>query len=120
MANRHINPQVKFAALAAFVWHRETQQAANTTHTSPLLGVHEGTAYYLLYNGILRDRSVNGGNVLTRSLWDWLQTHHAPKDSNGQAVTRCVVYGEISKLAAPLCAKLGIVFKQMPYRLQDA
>jgi adenine-specific DNA-methyltransferase len=120
MANRHINPQVKFAALAAFVWHRETQQAANTTHSAPLLGVHEGTAYYLLYNGILRDRSVNGGNVLTRSLWDWLQTHHAPKDSNGQAVTRCVVYGEISKLAAPLCAKLGIVFKQMPYRLQDA
>jgi adenine-specific DNA-methyltransferase len=116
MANRHINPQVKFAALAAFVWHRETQQAANTTHTAPLLGVHEGTAYYLLYNGILRDRSVDGGNVLTRSLWDWLQTHHAPSE----VVTRYVVYGEISKLAAPLCAKLGIVFKQMPYRLQDA
>jgi adenine-specific DNA-methyltransferase len=116
MANRHINPQVKFAALAAFVWHRETQQAANTTHTAPLLGVHEGTAYYLLYNGILRDRSLDGGNVLTRSLWDWLQTHHAPSEM----VTRCVVYGEICKLAAPLCAKLGIVFKQMPYRLQDA
>jgi adenine-specific DNA-methyltransferase len=116
MANRHINPQVKFAALAAFVWHRETQQAANTTHSAPLLGVHEGTAYYLLYNGILRDRSVDGGNVLTRSLWDWLQTHHAPSE----VVTRYVVYGEICKLAAPLCAKLGIVFKQMPYRLQDA
>jgi adenine-specific DNA-methyltransferase len=116
MANRHINPQVKFAALAAFVWHRETQQAAKITHTAPLLGVHEGTAYYLLYNGILRDLSVDGGNVLTRSLWDWLQSHHAPSE----VVTRCVVYGEICKLAAPLCAKLGIVFKQMPYRLQDA
>ena len=32
---------------------------------SPLLGVHKGTAYYLLYNGILGDKRPNGGNVLT-------------------------------------------------------
>ena len=31
---------------------------------SPLLGVHNGAAYYLLYNGILKDKSVAGGNVL--------------------------------------------------------
>ena len=33
---------------------------------SPLLGIHDGTAYYLLYNGILGDKSVSGGNVLTK------------------------------------------------------
>ena len=38
--------------------------------SSPLLGVYEGTAYALLYNGILGDRSVSGGNVLTSALLD--------------------------------------------------
>jgi hypothetical protein len=32
---------------------------------SPLLGVHEGVAVYLLYNGILKDKSADDGNVLT-------------------------------------------------------
>jgi site-specific DNA-methyltransferase (adenine-specific)/adenine-specific DNA-methyltransferase len=32
---------------------------------SPLLGIHEGRAIYLLYNGILKDKSVADGNVLT-------------------------------------------------------
>ena len=36
-----------------------------TLNKSTVLGIHEGTAYVLLYNGILKDRSVNGGNVLT-------------------------------------------------------
>ncbi len=36
---------------------------------TPLLGVHRGTAIYLLYNGILGDKSAQGGNVLTRASW---------------------------------------------------
>jgi adenine-specific DNA-methyltransferase len=32
---------------------------------STFLGIHDGIAYALLYNGILGDKSVNGGNVLT-------------------------------------------------------
>ncbi|MEY4725958.1 MAG: hypothetical protein RLZ36_585 [Pseudomonadota bacterium] len=54
-----IHPEVRFADLAAFIWMRETGTALPTSQASgpmPLLGVHEGTAYYLLFNGILGER----------------------------------------------------------------
>ena len=34
---------------------------------SPFLGLHDGHAYALLYNGILGDKRPDGGNVLTRA-----------------------------------------------------
>ncbi len=39
---------------------------------SPLLGIFEDRSIYLLYNGILKDRSVAGGNVLTGPVYDIL------------------------------------------------
>ena len=33
-----------------------------------MMGVYEGTAYVLLYNGILGDRRPAGGNVLTANV----------------------------------------------------
>ena len=42
------------------------------TGDSPLLGNHEGRAIYRLYNGILKDKSVAGGNVLTGPVYDVL------------------------------------------------
>jgi adenine-specific DNA-methyltransferase len=35
--------------------------------------VHEGRAFYLLFNGILGDRRPAGGNVLTSAVLDALQ-----------------------------------------------
>jgi hypothetical protein len=35
---------------------------------TPFLGGCRGVGVYLLYNGILGDKSANGGNVLTRSV----------------------------------------------------
>ena len=66
-----IHPEVRFADLAAFIWMRETGTALPTQAASgplPLLGVHEGTAYYLLFNGILGDRRPASGNVLTTAV----------------------------------------------------
>jgi site-specific DNA-methyltransferase (adenine-specific)/adenine-specific DNA-methyltransferase len=70
-----IRTDVTYAQLAEFVWFVETGTGF-TPHPSPLpqgarewpsplIGVHEGRAVYLLYNGILKDRSIGGGNVLT-------------------------------------------------------
>ena len=77
-----------------------------------VLGVHEGVAYVLLYNGILRDRSVNGGNVLTRKTLEVLQT-----DLAGKAYGKTVVYGEACRLMPQTLAALKIEFRQTPYDL---
>lgn len=107
-AQRHINEDVNFAELARFVWFMYTGtpwQAPDTL--SPLLGIREGHAVYLLYNGILKDRSASGGNVLTTPLLQELPTHDGPKTIYG---TRCM-------LKPPRLRELGITFKQLPYTL---
>ena len=81
-----INPAIRFDTLAGYVWYLETGvPTLKRTWDSPLLGIHEGTASYLLYNGILGDRRPQGGNVLTRSTLSQLPPHPGPK----------VIYGEI-------------------------
>jgi adenine-specific DNA-methyltransferase len=67
--------------------------------------VHDGTAYYLLYNGILGDKRPDGGNVLTRKVLAELAEHDGPK----------VIYGESSRLNSTVLKQLGITFKQTPY-----
>lgn len=103
-----ISVEVKFATLAAYVWHFETGEPGHQTFDKPLLGIHNGTAYYLLYNGILGDRRPAGGNVLTHDVLkaiNEIYPHTGPK----------VVYGETTRLGASRLAVEGIAFKQIPY-----
>lgn len=114
-ADGQINPQVRFAALAAFVWQQATRSAyasplPGAVPGTPLLGVHEGQAVYLLYNGILGDRRPAGGNVLTLAVLQALKAacwHHGPK----------LVYGEACRLGPARLAAEGLVFRQIPYEL---
>jgi adenine-specific DNA-methyltransferase len=106
--NGRISSEVRFATLAAYVWHFETGEPGNQTFDSPLLGIHNGTAYFLLYNGILGDRRPAGGNVLTHAVLEAINEtypHAGPK----------VVYGEATRLGASRLAADGIIFKQIPY-----
>jgi adenine-specific DNA-methyltransferase len=110
-ADGRINPDVKFATLASFIWHYETATPAAGTFSSPMLGVHSGTAYYLLYNGILGDRRPQGGNVLTRAILQMLDErhpHHGPK----------VIYGEVTRLGDAALAAANATFKQIPYDIK--
>ena len=75
--------------------------------TSPLLGIHQGRAIYLLYNGILKDKSVGGGNVLTQKVLDILPKYDGAK----------VIFAAANRLGAPKLAREQIVFKQTPYAL---
>jgi adenine-specific DNA-methyltransferase len=101
-----INPAVRFGHLAAHVWFAETRTPLpHPRRRSPLLGVHEGVGYYLLFNGILGDKRPDGGNVLTRRLLAELPAHEGPK----------VIYGESSRLSKESLLQLGITFKQTPY-----
>lgn len=104
----NINPDVKFKQLASFVWFAETKRSLRRVARNPLLGIHEDTAYYLLYNGILGDRTPNGGNVLTRPILKQLPAHNGPK----------VIYGDSTLLGADTLKKNKIVFKQIPYEVR--
>ena len=106
-----IRDDVRFAQLAEFVWFTETGSGRmpqeGGSAESPLLGIHEGRAIYLLYNGILKDKSVAGGNVLTGQVFDILPPFDGPK----------MIYAAACRLGAPRLQREQIVFKQTPYAL---
>jgi adenine-specific DNA-methyltransferase len=110
-----IQPQVRFAALAAHVWQQETRSAyvapaPGARAGTPLIGTHEDKAIYLLFNGILGDRRPEGGNVLTLAVLHALKTivpHGGSK----------VVYAEACRLGQARLAAEGIEFRQLPYEL---
>ena len=106
-ADGQIRPDVCFAQLAEFVWFAETGTGYTGKGDSPLLGVHEGRALYLLYNGILKDKSVGGGNVLTGPVFDVLPRFDGPK----------VIYAAANRMGGR-AAREGITFKQTPYALE--
>src|SRR5206468_3474485 len=93
-----INPQIRFAHLAAHIWFSETHTALHKKARSPLIGIHNGTAYYLLYNGILGDKRSDSGNVLTARALAELPPHDGQK----------VIYGEASRIGATRLKDLGI------------
>lgn len=106
-ADGQIRSDVKFAQLAEFVWFAETGTGFTGTADSPLLGIYEGRAIYLLYNGILKDKSVGGGNVLTGPVFDVLPKFAGPK----------VIYAAANRMGGRT-AREGITFKQTPYALE--
>jgi hypothetical protein len=61
----------------------------------------------LLYNGILKDKSASGGNVLTHAVYQALSPHDGPK----------VIYAAASRGETWL-RRENIAFKQTPYALE--
>ncbi len=130
-ADGQIRRDVSFAQLAEFVWFAETGSACppsfrggaaepgiqrqaldsrlrgnDVLAPTPLLGIHDGRAIYLLYNGILKDKSVAGGNVLTGPVFDLLPPFAGSK----------VIYAAANRMGAR-AAREGVIFKQTPYAL---
>ena len=103
-----LNPDIRFPNLAAHIWFSETHSGWGGRADSPLLGVHKGTAYYLLFNGILGDRRPDGGNVLNTPIFKMLPPHDGPK----------VIYGEWSQWRADRLRREGITFKMIPYEIK--
>ncbi|MYK59776.1 MAG: site-specific DNA-methyltransferase, partial [Rhodospirillaceae bacterium] len=116
-----ICPDIRFPVLAAHIWFAETGRPwdgwgngrEDNSGPSLLLGVHEGRALALLYNGVLGDKRPNGGNVLTRKTLATVRAaliRAAP--GFGGPLT---VYGERSRLPAATLEREGVAFKQTPY-----
>lgn len=106
-----IRPDIEFPVLAAHIWFSEVQSPwSKPDALSSVLGVHDGRAYALLYNGILGEKSASGGNVLTRKTLAVIRG--ALPEGFAGPVT---VYGERSALSDASLLREQITFKQTPY-----
>lgn len=115
-AEGKIDPDVSFDKLAEFVWFMETGtglagSAISANMSTPYLGTYKGRAIFLLYNGILKDKTELGGNVLNGRTLAYLNEvapdHGMPK----------VVYGARTRFDKTKLAQLGVTFHQLPYEL---
>jgi adenine-specific DNA-methyltransferase len=102
-----IRSSVTWAELARHVFFSETGVAlvGEVTQDSGFLGVHNGTAYYLLWNG-------DGTAALTPASLKKLPAH--PDGTEGKRV----VFAEACLLSGARLETEGIVFKQVPYEVK--
>jgi adenine-specific DNA-methyltransferase len=122
-----IKPDISFKHLAAHIYFTETKTPMNRhscrkrRKNSPFLGLYDGTAYALLYNGILGDKSVSGGNVLTHQTLNYIMHEiDAAEEKNGGDFTynQMVIYGEATRLPNASLKSNNIIFKQTPYDIK--
>ena len=107
-----IRETVSFAELARHVYFTETGEPLPRERVtkSPFIGESRGVGIYLLFNGILGDKSSQGGNVLTRSVLAKL-----PK-FDGQKVIYCAG----SLLGKDRLQAERILIRQTPYEIKVA
>ena len=106
-----IRDTVRFADLARHVYFTETGEPLPRERVgkSPLLDITAGgVAVYLLYNGILKDKSVDGGNVLTNATLALLPAHAGPR----------VIYAAGCRFSRERQKQENITFKQTPYAIR--
>ena len=120
-ADGRICPEIRFPVLAAHIWFAETGRPwdgwgngpREGSADSPLLGIYDGRAWALLYNGVLGDKRPNGGNVLTRATLAVIRAGIAAAFPGFDGPL--TVYGEQSRLTPTTLQRERIAFKQTPY-----
>lgn len=107
-----IRESVRFAELARHVYFSETGEPLprERVPNSPFLGECRGVGIYLLFNGILGDKSAGGGNMLTRAVLSKLPPFDGPK----------VIYCTGCLLGRDRLAAEQIVVRQTPYEIKTA
>ncbi len=106
----NVSQGVKFKELARHIFFSENgvPLSEKAKLNTPLIGTYKGVGYYLLFNGILGDKTVNGGNVLTSRILESLPKHNGPK----------IIFGEANRISPERLRKENIVFKQIPYEIK--
>lgn len=105
-----IRESVRFGELARHVYFTETGEPLprERVPNSPFLGECRGVGVYLLFNGILGDKSASGGNVLTRAVLAQLPPFAGPK----------VIYCAGCLLGRDRLQAEQIVVRQTPYEIK--
>ena len=105
-----VNPKINFSALAAHLWFAETHTPLPPQkRQSPFLGVHHKTGYALLYNGVLSDKKINGGNVLTAATLAHIRK--AAKKYDG----KIIIFANASRFGDARLKSENLEFRQIPY-----
>lgn len=125
-----VREDIRFDELAEFVWFSETGSAwlgwdgkeksakfnkdgsIKSYPRGPLLGIKDGHAFILLYNGILSDRTDLGGNVLNQRTLDFL----LEKIDHSGPMT---VFAARCRFGKHKLRQHSITYKQLPYRLNE-
>lgn len=104
-----IRADVSYDELARHVFFGETgEPLSGDPLDPPLVGIHSGTAVYLLFNGVMGDDRRDGGNILTRSVLGALPAHAGPK----------IIYAEGSTLSPDYLTARQVTFRQTPYQIR--
>ena len=105
-----IRQSVTFSDLARHVYFTETGEPLPRERVtkSPFIGGCRGLGIYLLYNGILGDKTANGGNVLTRAVLAQLPSFSGPK----------VIYCAGCLLGRDRLQAERITVRQTPYEIK--
>ncbi len=105
-----IHDEVTFGELARHVWFTEFHEPLprERVPNSPFLGECNGVGLYLLYNGILGDKSNNGGNVLTRAILERLPEYDGPK----------IIFCAGNLLGPDRLRAASITIRQTPYEIK--
>ena len=105
-----IRETVRFADLARHVYFTETGEPLPRERVtkSPFIGACRGVGIYLLYNGILGDKSAQGGNVLTRAVLAQLPPFEGQK----------VIYCAGCLLGRDRLQAERIIVRQTPYEIK--
>ena len=108
--NGKIRETVSFPELARHVYFSETGEPLprERVKKSPFLGSCRSVGIYLLYNGILHDKSANGGNVLTRTVLAELPPFEGQK----------VIYCAGCLLGKDRLQTERIIIRQTPYEIK--
>jgi adenine-specific DNA-methyltransferase len=105
-----IRESVRFADLARHVYFTEAGEPLprERVSKSAFIGECRGVGIYLLYNGILGDKSASGGNVLTRAVLAQLPSFAGPK----------VIYCAGCLLGKDRLQAERILIRQTPYEIK--
>lgn len=112
-----INPDIRYTDLARHLWFTEFRvpmaEPPDTEQVGgPFLGAHDGRGLALLYNGILRDRTPGGGNVLTHAVLRLI------REGAGDWSGPITVYGAANRLSERTLQEAGVSFRQTPYDIR--
>lgn len=104
---------ITFDELAAHIYFSEIGApiTKKPTKHNPMIGSADGKVIYLLFNGVLRDRRPDGGNILTSAV---LRDLPQGADSRHQKI----IYGEGCLLGTSRLKRENIDFKQLPYEIK--
>ena len=112
-----INPNIGFGALAGHIWFQQTATPLSLAQTrGPFLGARKGVGYALLFNGIIKDKSANGGNALVRATL--ARCRESARAAGFPDGGRLVIWGNSNRLRRSTLRAANVEFRQTPYEIK--